>query len=299
MARISVCLTHFGRNAKLAATLESLAKQTRKPDEVFLRDDHSPEDPLQIVERFRHRFRHFVYRRNDRNLGMPGNLNAVLAQATGDYVANLHDADIYAPTLLEKWARALDTHGSAAFVFCRVAGRNQSQDRRLRGCPPLTPGREFNRRYLLNSWRGSSPIWGTVMARRSYYQRYLPFDARFGCVADVDMWMRLSMVSDVAFVDEALIEAEAASHFVRGVNWTLVHALRRLHGENVARFSAATGTAELPLRLRHEANFAWLNALCGLSLLRRGRWSELAGAWRGDTGRARDAADRVALGEAG
>jgi glycosyltransferase involved in cell wall biosynthesis len=299
MARISVCLTHYGRNAQLAATLESLANQTRKPDEVFLWDDHSPEDPAGIAERFRHRFRHFVYRRNEQNLGMPGNLNSVLAQATGDYVANLHDADLFAPQLLEKWTRALDAHRSAAFVFCRVAGRNQSQDRRLLGCPALTPGREFNRRYLLNSWRGSSPIWGTVMARRSLYRRYLPFEPRFGCVADVDMWMRLSMAGDVAFVDEALIEADPESHFVSGVNWSLVHGLRRLHSENVARFSRATGRAIWPLILRHEAIFAGLNALCLLSLLRRGRWSELGGVWRTNPGRSPVASGKIAVGETG
>ena len=280
MARISVCLTHYGRGAKLAATLESLANQSRMPDEVLVWDDHSPEDPRRIVERFRSRFAHLVYRRHERNLGMPGNLNDALAHATGDYVANLHDADIFHPTLLEKWSRALDTCRSAGFVFCRVSGRNQSQDARLRDCRPLTAGLEFNRRYLFNSWRGNSPIWGTVMARRSHYRRHLPFDPRFGCVADVDMWMRLSLAGDVAFVDEALIEADTDSHFVRGVNWPMVHALRRLHAENVERFCAVTGRPSLLPKLRHEANFAWLEALCVASLVRRGRWSQVAGAWR-------------------
>jgi glycosyltransferase involved in cell wall biosynthesis len=280
MSRISVCLTHYNRPERLAATLASLAAQTRRPDEVFLWDDCSPHDPSEIARSFRTRFPHFVYHRNERNLGMPGNLNAVLAQATGDYVANLHDADLYAPTLLEKWALALEAHPSAGFVFCRVTGRNESQDRRLQGCPPLTPGREFNRRFFLNSWRGSSPVWGTVMTRRSSYDRLLPFDARFGCVADVDMWMRLSLTADVAFVDEALIRADPASHFVQGVNWPMVHALRRLHEENVRRFAAFSRRIRFPFSLRHQVNFACLYALCVWSLLRRGRWSEVSGVWR-------------------
>jgi len=284
MTRISVCPTHYDRPEKLRATLRSLAAQTRPPDEVFVWDDCSPGDPTNVAQAFRFHFKRFVYHRNERNLGMPGNLNAVLALAGGDYVANLHDADIYDATLLEKWARALDAHPTAGFVFCRVSGRNKSQDGRLQGCAPLTAGREFNRRYLLNAWRGSSPVWGTVMARRSLYRRLLPFDPRFGCVADVDMWMRLSLESDVAFVDEALIEADVDSHFVRGVNWPMVHALRRLHGENVTRFSAATGRARLPLRLRHALNFAWLYALCLASLFRRGRWSEFSGAWNASMG---------------
>ena len=279
MPRISVCMTYYNRRAKLAATLESLARQTRLPDEFFLWDDCSPDDPSDIVQSFRDRFPHFVYHRNERNLGMPGNLNAVLAQATGDYVANLHDADCFAPTMLEKWTAALEAHPSAGFVFCRVSGRNESQEGRLQACSPLTPGQEFNRRYFLNASRGSSPVWGTVMTRQSYYTRLLPFDPRYGCVADVDMWMRLSLAADVAFVDEALIHADPVSHFVQGVNWPLVHALRRMHAENVRRFAAATKQLTFLFGLRHSANFAFLYALCFGSLVRRGRWSEASGAW--------------------
>jgi len=42
MSKVSVCLTHYNRPEKLAATLESLAAQTRAPDEVFMQDDCSP-----------------------------------------------------------------------------------------------------------------------------------------------------------------------------------------------------------------------------------------------------------------
>jgi abequosyltransferase len=82
-------------------------------------DDCSPRDPTAIALEWRHRFPHFVYHRNPVNLGMPGNLNAVISQATGDFVANLHDADVYAPTLLEKWAAALEQNPEAVLAFCR------------------------------------------------------------------------------------------------------------------------------------------------------------------------------------
>jgi glycosyltransferase involved in cell wall biosynthesis len=75
MPRISVCLTHYDRPDKLAATLESLARQTRVPDEVLLWDDCSPRDPTEVVRSFEARFPHFVYHRNERNLGMPGHRN--------------------------------------------------------------------------------------------------------------------------------------------------------------------------------------------------------------------------------
>lgn len=116
--KLSVCLTHYNRPHLLGRTLESLARQTRPPDEVFVRDDASPRDPTDVARSFAGRFRHFVYHRNPANLGMPGNLNAVIGQATGDLVANLHDADVFHPTLLEKWEQALHRQPRAGLVFC-------------------------------------------------------------------------------------------------------------------------------------------------------------------------------------
>jgi hypothetical protein len=115
------------------------------------------------------------------------------------------------------------------------------------------------------------------MARRALYRALLPFEPRFGCVADVDMWMRFTFVADVAFVDEAMINADSTSHFVQGVNWPLVHSLRSLHAENVERYDRATGNPGRGRWLRHGLTFAYLYLLCAVSLVRRGRWSELAG----------------------
>jgi glycosyltransferase involved in cell wall biosynthesis len=208
MPRISVCLTHYNRPDKLGATLESLALQTRVPDEVFVWDDCSPNDPIYVIEEWKARFPHFVYHRNDVNLGMPGNLNAVIAQATGDYVANLHDADVFAPTLLEKWESALETHPKAVLAFCRDSRwLNPRFVAAWADAPALvTPGREFFERFYLG--RLDSIIWGTVMMRREIYQKLLPFNSLYKNWADVDMWMRACGEGGVTYVPELLIELD-------------------------------------------------------------------------------------------
>src|SRR4030095_5687292 len=44
-----------------------------------------------------------------------------------------------------------------------------------------------------------------VMGRRGAYERAGLFQARFGFVSDVDMWLRLAEEYDVAYVPETLI----------------------------------------------------------------------------------------------
>lgn len=202
--KISVCLTHFERPEKLDATLESLAAQTRLPDELFLWDDCSRRDPAPVVKRWADRFPHFVYHRNAVNLGMPGNLNAVIAQATGEYVANLHDADVFSPFLLEKWSSALDRHPEASLVFCADSRRSKPSFNRSWPQPTeCSSGREFFKRYYLG--RIDSIIWGTVMMRRSAYSKLLPFKSDYKAWADVDMWMRVCGIGDIAYVDDQMI----------------------------------------------------------------------------------------------
>ena len=236
MPRISVCLTHYNRPDRLAATLESLAAQPRMPDEVFLWDDCSPHDPSEVASSFCRRFPHFVYHRNERNLGMPGNLNAVLARATGDYVANLHDADVFHPQLLEKWAQALEAHPSAGLVFCGLDATRSNPagpEMLVPDIAPLTAGRDFFDRWFVG--RTKSVIWGTVMTRKTAYARLLPFDPRYRNWADVDLWMRLCRDYDIAYVREPLIVLDNTFTPQRRFSWYRIMLMQEMCFANIRR----------------------------------------------------------------
>ena len=244
MSRVSVCLTHYNRRHKLAATLESLAQQTRVPDEVFVWDDCSPDDPADIVQAFRHRFPQFRYHRNSRNLGMPGNLNAVIAHATGDYIANLHDADVFHPELLEKWTRVLDKYPSAGLAFCGLDATRDNPAGSTMPLPevdPITTGREFFGRWFVG--RENSIIWGTVMARKAAYDRLLPFDPVYRNWSDVDMWMRMCQEFDVAYVAEPLIVLDNTATPQRRFSWYRVLLMQEICFANIRRIHARDAVA--------------------------------------------------------
>jgi len=241
MTVVSVCLTHYNRPEKLGATLESLARQTRAPDEVFVQDDCSPNDPTEVAAAFKHRFKKFVYERNERNLGMPGNLNTVIRKATGDFIANLHDADEFHPQLLEKWVDVLQRHPSAGLAFCGCDANARPSRRQKAGriwihdFAECTSGRAFFDSVYVGS--SSSPIWGTVMVRRKVYEQHLPFDSRFGMWSDVDMWMRVCGTHDIAYVAEPLIILDNTDTPVRAFQWQRVSVTHAMHFVNIRRLA--------------------------------------------------------------
>lgn len=277
MPRVSVCLTHYNRPDKLGATLESLARQTRVPDEVFLWDDCSQHDPTNVAIAWKDRFPHFIYHRNAMNLGMPGNLNAVIAQATGDYIANLHDADLFEPTLLEKWSVALDSNPSAGMVFCRDS--RWDNDRFVEHWAPepkvLTEGRAFFQHYYLG--RLDSIIWGTVMVRRSFYERLLPFDAQFLNWADVDMWMRICGVADIAYVREQLITLDYTATLQRRFSFKKFAIMQRMVLKNITRLYKGESRRKL-IRLQKQVwRRLWMRWMLGG--LRHRDWARLVEGW--------------------
>jgi len=206
--RVSICLITYNRSAQLRKTLDSLLVQTFDDFELVISDNCSPDDTQQVCLEYVKRDSRIRYRRNKRNLGMTGNLNACIHDSSGECIADLFDGDIYDPTLLEKWLRALDTYPQAAFVF--NAYRDLDTDGKERATyreplPECFPGRILLEDIFFKRWRFDSPVFGTVMARRSVYEEAGFFDERFGFFSDVDMWMRLADRYHVAYINEPLI----------------------------------------------------------------------------------------------
>jgi glycosyltransferase involved in cell wall biosynthesis len=206
--RVAVVLTTFNRASVLETTVRGILDQTFQDFELVIADDcstDSTEDTVAALIRTDPRIR---YLRQPGNVGMPANLNSAIAATGGEYVANLHDGDIYRPDLLARWIEALASCRRAAFVFNayeQLASDGSTERTYREPLPACFPGRLLIERFYYRRWHFDSPVWGTVMARREAYERAGLFQARFGFVSDVDMWLRLAEEYDVAYVRETLI----------------------------------------------------------------------------------------------
>lgn len=205
MPEVSICLTTYNRAHVLGATIESILAQTFADFELIISDDNSPDGTRALCESYAAKDARIRYYRNEQNLKMPGNLNHAISKATGRYVANLHDGDIYQPDLIRKWKEALDRYPEALFVFNGYVIediRGGSFTYIHPGFEPINDGRVLID-YQLTHF--SSAAWGTVMVRREAYEQYGTLNAEYGFISDVEMWLRLATKGKVAYVPEALI----------------------------------------------------------------------------------------------
>lgn len=248
LPRVSLCLLTYRRASILPRTLDSLLAQTHGDFELIINDDCSPDETESIAREYARRDPRVRYHRNPRNLRYAGNQNAAVRRAGCDYVGIVHDGDLYRADLLEQWTRALLRAPSAALVF-NNAGRLDSHGRIVAYWQPSAYESVVAGRSLLDELLRlpGSPIFGIAMVRRSRVLEAGPFDPRLPVLADLDMWMRLLLRYDAAYVPEPLyaIAPREADHQNRFVNWRVRREQELIHALNYRRRCAVAAGGDV------------------------------------------------------
>jgi glycosyltransferase involved in cell wall biosynthesis len=270
---VSICLTAYNRPDGLRLSLASLLWQTFTDFEILVADDSEGEEVADVAREFAASDSRVSFERNERRLGMPRNLNAAIRRATGEFVANLHDADEFREDLLRRWVAALQGDPDAAFVFNDYLAIDYDGTKHL--CHEEWLPDRFSPGELVHLmlFRWGSPVWGTVMARKRTYEEEGLFNPRYGMIADVEMWMRLNIRYPVRYVSEPLIilAPQALGRDYGGTNWDVERALLSLHEEFADRMGGGAVTvAERRRRLRRMRDTRWLRRRA--SAARRGDW---------------------------
>lgn len=206
-ALVSIVLVTYNRAGPLVETLRSIQAQSWTDWELLVCDDASQDRTAEVVHEFARVDSRIRYLGTDINLGMPTNLNRGLREASSQYIAIMHDGDIYHRTAIEKWRESLITSPQIGFVFNRYQRlETDGSISQLPSAqyPPVTSGKVLLESVFFRTLF-SSPVWGTAMVRKSALEDVGYPDSRYKQVADVDLWMRLCERYDVAFVDEPLI----------------------------------------------------------------------------------------------
>ena len=268
LPRVSVCLLTYKRAAILPRTLDSLLGQTHSDFELVINDDSSPDGTEAVCREYARRDHRVRYFRNAHNLRYAGNQNAAVLRAATDYVAIVHDGDVYRPDMLRRWTEALHAHANAALVF-NAADRLDAAGRvvgiyRHDLYADVISGDSMLDEMLSTD---SSPIYGIVMLRRTRVLEAGPFDPRLPVLADVDMWMRLLLRNDVAYLPEPLyaIAPREAEHHNCYENWRVAQERELIWALNFRRRSEQLGSGN-----RHLARLSVMRRLWQMRILQCG-----------------------------
>lgn len=117
---VSVAIAHYNHGAFLPAALDSIASQTRQPDEVLVIDDGSTDpDALAVFENMETRHPEWTFLRQD-NAGPGAARNRCLEVAEGAYFLPFDSDNIARPELIETFVAAMEADPSRDVATCQA-----------------------------------------------------------------------------------------------------------------------------------------------------------------------------------
>lgn len=245
MATISVVMSVWNGAATLAATLDSIVEQTERDFELIAIDDGSTDaTPRILADYAAHDARIRVITQS--NTGLTRALVRGCAEARGTFIARHDCGDRSHRDRFAKQRALLDGNPQVVLASCftrYLAPRDEEL------YIASADGGDVRRSLLhddVETIRGLTHH-GSAMFRRDAYLRAGGYRPQFRVAQDLDLWVRMAKLGEIAFVDEVLYEAR--------VELGAISAQRR---------AAQIASARIALRLRDGADETLLDELASM-----------------------------------
>ena len=248
--RLSIAMCTYNGSLYLQEQLDSIASQTRLPDEVVICDDQSSDGTAGIVEKFAATapFPVKLYV-NENNLGSNKNFEKAIALCQGDIIALADQDDVWSPTKLDRMETVLASSPDTGLVFSDA----EIVDDKLR---PLglrlsrltANGRErklIERGRLLDVLLQRNVVTGATMVFRSKFKGLLlpfPTSPNIGLLHDGWIALAIACCARIAFIPESLVQyrqhaTQQTGVWPRGKEIAANNEMsRRADFENMARY---------------------------------------------------------------
>jgi glycosyltransferase involved in cell wall biosynthesis/tetratricopeptide (TPR) repeat protein len=117
--KLSLCISTYNRAGWLGVNLRNIFAQVGTPRddlEVMIVDNASIDSTAEVVKPYLNRT-DFRYIRNQKNVGMLGNLAVTAQRAKGEYVWILGDDDLTRPGTIERVLQIIDRHPGIGLIY--------------------------------------------------------------------------------------------------------------------------------------------------------------------------------------
>ena len=198
---VSVVTSVYNGAKRLGQSVESILSQTGVDFELIIIDDGSTDGTPSILDEFRDRDQQIRVIRQD-NRGLTRVVDPRLtAEARGKFIAR-HDLDD--TSLCGRFAQQvalIEGNSQYSMVSCwgKALGPQEEILREIR-----RPESADSATALLVHDRQGPPGHGSVMFRRASYEAVGGYRPEFYCAQDIDLWLRLAEIGQIAYVPQFL-----------------------------------------------------------------------------------------------
>jgi Glycosyl transferase family 2 len=205
-AKVTVGIATYNRAASLRETVESVLAQRFGDFRVIISDNASEDNTAEVIASFADP--RIEYVRSEQNVGMTGNFNRLIELADTEFLMLLPDDDVLYPDYLGRVIEALGRYPTAGFAhtaFDEIDAQSNVHKRCVRLIDTSQPVVvESGDEFLTRSMTKIPVIFSTATYRTRAIVAVGGIRADEEPFADMPMWMRIAVNSDVVFLAEPL-----------------------------------------------------------------------------------------------
>jgi len=204
---VSVLIPTYNRATLIEEALTSVLTQTYSNLEILIHDNHSEDDTLRRLSKYRHDPRVKVYHA-PHNRGMIGAWNYLLKKSRGKYIKYLASDDLIDSSCVEREVAELEANPQVVLATCQRKFVNLATGKsKLLGFAKKSGvfnGLDYASELLttLRENRIGEPT--AVIFRRRLVSQVGLFDPQFSQYADFEYWLRLLAYGDIAYLHAPL-----------------------------------------------------------------------------------------------
>jgi glycosyltransferase involved in cell wall biosynthesis len=204
MPRVSIIVPAYNAAVYLSYAIDSVLAQTYPGWEIVIVDDGSTDNTREVVDSYRPKLQGKLQYIHQPNRGLPAARNTGIRAARGEFIALLDADDVWLPHRLARGLAVLDAHPETGLVHARVVRIDPrgSVTGQLKVEPKYMSGRIACYIYT----RRAHIVCPTVMFRRSCLEAVGWFDEAMQATEDRDLWFRIALRYQVAYIDEVLAQ---------------------------------------------------------------------------------------------
>lgn len=193
---VAICTYNRAQSGYLAQSLQSVINQTYKDIDIIVYDNASTDNTEEVVCSFKDS--RITYVKNEKNLGLFGNLNKALANCKTEYIVVFHDDDIMLPKMIEIEVDVLDKHKDAAIAGQLFTNKSTFNIfsfflKYFKNCKIIKYKIFRTRQFIINTIKQGTNIicCPSVMFRRQFIIKYgIHFEENLGNTADWFLWLK-------------------------------------------------------------------------------------------------------------
>ena len=203
MAKVDVIIPAFNAAKYLPTAIESVLSQTFEDWQILLVDDGSTDNTTEIVAPFLDRLGSRIKYIHQNNRGLPAARNTAIRASTSEFLALLDADDVWLPCRLEESLRALADRPQAGLAY----GLIRTIDPEGQPYGSIWAGNSIGREGKIATHIYTRKIelpCPSITFRRQCIDEVGVFDETMRATEDRDLWLRISLRYEVAFVPKLL-----------------------------------------------------------------------------------------------